>query len=154
MIHHISIAANNPQHVAQVVAEIIQGQVVPFPPHPGSYMAVAMDQYGTAIEVFPLGSEIVPGSERKGCGFCLNPQASLFTATHAAISVPIAQAEIEQIGRREGWRVVRCERESFFGVIEFWVENHLLLEFLTPELTAQYLAFTQQPDILKHFVTN
>ncbi len=25
MIHHISISANNPQHVAQVLAEIIKG---------------------------------------------------------------------------------------------------------------------------------
>jgi hypothetical protein len=27
-----------------------------------------------------------------------------------------------------------------------------MLEFLTPEMTAKYLAFTQQPDVLKNFV--
>ncbi|MEG4801376.1 hypothetical protein QUB63_15940 [Microcoleus sp. ARI1-B5] len=152
MIHHISISAQKPQHVAQVLAEIFKGQVVPFPPHPGSYMVIAMDEHGTAIEVYPSGTELFPGSGQDGCGFQQNPQASQFTATHAAVSVPSSQTDIEQIAVREGWRVVRCDRESFFDVIEFWVENHLMLEFLTPEMTAKYLAFTQQPDLLKNFV--
>ncbi|TAG62234.1 MAG: hypothetical protein EAZ28_03245 [Oscillatoriales cyanobacterium] len=152
MIHHISVSAQNPQHVARVLAEILKGQAVPFQVHPNSYMVVAMDEHGTAIEVLPLGVEISPGSGQDGCGFMHNPQASQFTATHAAVSVPTSQTEIEQIGVREGWRVVRCDRESFFDVIEFWVENHLMLEFLTPEMTAKYLAFTQQPDVLNNFV--
>jgi hypothetical protein len=32
---------------------------------------------------------------------------------------------------------------GFFGVIEFWVENHTLLELMPPTLTPQYLAFLQ-----------
>ncbi|WP_293144084.1 MULTISPECIES: hypothetical protein [unclassified Microcoleus] len=152
MIHHISVSAQNPQHVAQVLAEVLKGQAVPFQVHPNSYMVIAMDEHGTAIEVLPSGVEISPGSGPDGCSFMHNPQASQLTATHAAVSVPSSQTEIEQIGKREGWRVVRCDRESFFDVIEFWVENHLMLEFLTPEMTAKYLAFTQQPDVLKNFV--
>lgn len=152
MIHHISISAKNPQYVAQVLAEILKGRAVPFFPAPGSYMVVAMDEYGTAIEVLPAGAEIHPGAEQKGCQFVRNPQATPFTATHAAVSVPSSQAEIEQIGAREGWRVVRCDREGFFSLLEFWVENTLLIELLPPEMAAQYLAFTQQPDVLKYFV--
>ncbi len=151
MIHHISISAKNPQHVAQVLAEILKGRAVPFFPAPGSYMVVAMDEYGTAIEVLPAEAEIHPGTEG-GCQFVRNPQATRFTATHAAVSVPSTQAEIEQIGAREGWRVVHCDREGFFSVIEFWVENTLLIELLPPEMAARYLAFTQQPDVLKYFV--
>lgn len=152
MIHHISVSAQNPQHVAQVLAEIFKGQAVPFPPAPGSYMVVTMDEYGTAVEVLPAGSEIMPGSGPESCVFTKNPMASEFTATHAAISVPISQSEIESIGAREGWRVVRCDRESFFDVIEFWVENRLMIEFLIPEMKSKYLDFTQQPDMLKYFV--
>lgn len=151
MIHHISVSANNPQHVAQVLAEIFKGQAVPFPVHPGSYMVIAMDEHGTAIEVYPTGSELVPGSGQEACSFFQNPQPSQFTATHAAVSVPMSQTEIEQIGLREGWKVVRCDRESFFDVIEFWVENHLMIELLTPEMATQYLTFTQQPNVLKYF---
>jgi hypothetical protein len=152
MIHHISISAQNPQHVATVLAEVVKGQAVPFPPHPGSYIVVAFDEYGTAIEIYPSGSELLPGTALDSCHCVQNPHASRFTATHAAISVPTSQAEIEQIGSREEWRVVRCSRDSIFDVMEFWVENSLLIEFLTPEMAHQYLAFTQQHDALKSFL--
>jgi hypothetical protein len=152
MIHHISISAQNPQHVAEVLAEVVKGQAVPFPPHPGSYMVVALDEHGTAIEIYPSGSLILPGTGLHSCHFAHNPHASRFTATHAAISVSASQAEIEQIGSREEWRVVRCNRDSIFDVMEFWVENSLMIEFLTPEMTHQYLTFTQQPDALKSFL--
>jgi hypothetical protein len=151
MIHHISISAQNPQHVAMVLAEVVKGQAVPFPPHPGSYIVVAFDDYGTAIEVYPSGSEILPGTALDSCHFVHNPHTSRFTATHAAISVPTSQAEIEEIGSREKWRVVRCNRDSIFDVMEFWVENNLMIEFLTPEMAQQYLAFTQQHDAMKSF---
>jgi hypothetical protein len=152
MIHHISISAKNPQHVAKVLAEIFKGQAVPFPPAPGSYMVLAMDEFGTAIEVLPAGSEITPGTAQDACEFSTNPEAGRFTATHAAVSVPTTETEIRRIGAREGWRVVRCDREGFFTLLEFWVENTLLIELLPPEMAAQYLAFTQQPDVLKYFV--
>ncbi len=151
MIHHISIAAQNPQHVAQVLAEVLKGQFVPFPPVHGSYMVVAMDEHGTAIEVLPIGTEILPGSGSEGCYFEQKSKLSSYTAIHAAVSVPRSQSEIEAIGTREGWRVVRCDREGFFDLMELWVENTLMLELLTPEMTARYLAFTQQPDVLKYF---
>jgi hypothetical protein len=153
MIHHISISAQNPQHVAEVLAKVFKGQTVPFPPHPGSYMVLAMDEYGTAIEVYPAGTEVVPGIDRDSCAFIQKPPISRFLAVHAAISVPTTQAEIEAIGAHEGWRVVRCDRESLFEVIEFWIENSLMLELLTSEMKAQYLSFTQEPIILKFMTT-
>jgi hypothetical protein len=67
----------------------------------------------------------------------LYSNASRFTATHATISVPTSQAEIEQIGSYEQWRVVRCNRDSLFDVMELWVENSLMIEFLTPEMARQ-----------------
>lgn len=151
MIHHISISAQNPQRVAQVLAEILNGQTAPFFPHPGSYIVMPLDKYGTAIEVYPLGSELVPGEGEQQCTFVQNTVPSRFTATHAAISVPTTRQEIEQIAAREGWRVLYCNRDSFFDVIEFWVENRLMLELLTPEMVTQYLTFTQ-PENLKVFL--
>jgi hypothetical protein len=35
--------------------------------------------------------------------------------------------------------VVRCHRDSFFDVMEFWLENRVMIEFLTPEMANQYL---------------
>ncbi|MEA5571113.1 hypothetical protein [Calothrix sp. UHCC 0171] len=152
MIHHISIAAHHPQHVAQVLAEVLKANVAPFPPHPGSYFVIPFDEQGTAIEVYPLGSELLPGDADEQCHFRINDRASEFTATHAAISVPVSREEIEEIGKREGWRVVYCDRESFFDVIEFWVENRLMIEFLTPQMASKYLKFATNRENLQLFM--
>jgi len=151
MIHHISIAVINPLHVAEVLAEVWNGKVAPFPPHPGSYMVLANDQYGTMIELYPSGVELVPGCNDEQVGFTQNSFPSEFTAIHAAISVPTSQAEIERIGTREGWRVLRCNRDGLFDVIEFWVENRLMLELLPPTLAVGYTTFMQPQNLEKFF---
>ncbi len=139
MIHHISISVKNPQHVACVLAEILQGKVVPFPPMPGSYIVLAKDDYGTAFELYPLGSELIPDAYEGQAGFQVNQQPSGYTPVHAAISVPVSLEEIERIGTREGWRVFPCNRDGLFDVVEFWVENRLMLELLTPAIAPTYL---------------
>ncbi|HEY9605738.1 MAG TPA: hypothetical protein V6C85_29300 [Allocoleopsis sp.] len=151
MIHHISIPAENPRHVAEVLAEIWNGKAALFPPHPGSYLVFPGDEYGSAIEVYPLGTELVPGDGDEQVAFVQKASSSRFIATHAAVSVPTSQEQIEEIGRREGWRVVRCSRDSFFDVIEFWVENWLMIELLPPALAQQYIAFTRPQNVEKFF---
>ena len=146
MIHHISIAAQNPLRVASVLAEICHGKVFNFP-NPGSYAVFAFDEYGTGIEVFPLGTVCVPGSDTEPSKVIQTSSSPDFVATHAAISVPASQQQIEQIGRREGWQVALCDRGAF-KVIEFWVENWLMLEFLPPELATGYLQ-SIQPQIVE-----
>jgi len=154
MIHHISLSAQNPEHVAQVLAEVWNGQAVPFFPHPGSYMVFPMDEYGTGIEIYPLDTKLIPGEGDEQVKFVQITNSSNFIATHAAISVTKTQEEIEQIGKREGYRTVRCNRDSFFDVIEFWLENQVMLELLTPEMTAQYLAVTQPENLKKVFFSD
>jgi hypothetical protein len=141
MIHHISITAQNPQRVAMVLAELWQGRAYPFPMYPDSYIAFAGDAHGTAIEVYPLGTELVPG--------CIDLPAlktsqisTQFTGTHAAVSVPLNQQQIEQIAVREGWQTLLGNRGPFFQVVEFWLENRVLLELLTPEMAEQYKNFS------------
>ena len=150
MIHHISIPAQNPLHVAEVLAEIWHAKVAPFPPHPGSYVVCPGDEYGSMIEIYPLGTKLMPGYDDEQAIFAQHTPISGFTAIHAAISVPASQEQIEQIGIREGWRVLPCNRDSFFNVIEFWVENTLMLELLPPAFTRQYLMF-MQPQNLEQF---
>ncbi|MCP6762158.1 MAG: hypothetical protein NHB32_26185 [Fischerella sp. CENA71] len=146
MIHHFSISAQNPLHVASVLAEICHGKVFNFP-YPGSYLVTPFDDYGTGIEVFPLGCVLVPPSETEPSKVIQMPSSSNFVVTHAAISVPATQQQLEQIGRREGWQVSLCDR-GVFKVIEFWLENWLMLEFLPPELATQYLQ-SIQPQIVE-----
>ena len=143
MIHHISIPAENPHHVADVIAELWNGRAFPFPLHPGSYIAFSPNNnQGICIEVYPMGTEMLPGTENEEVQYRNSNAYSQFIATHGAISVPISQEEIEAIASREGWRAVFCDRgPGCFQLVEFWVENHLLLELLTPEMVPQYTAF-------------
>jgi hypothetical protein len=143
MIHHISIAAHNPLHVSQVLAELLQGQSIPFPGHLGSHVALAFDPQGTMIEVHPFGTALVPGEAAdEACQLLPNPAASVYTANHTAISVPVNTDFIQSIAEREGWRTAYCRRgEDYFDVIEFWVEDRLLIELLPPEIIDRYLAF-------------
>lgn len=138
MLHHISIEVNHPQHVADVLAEVMQGRSFPFVVHEGSYIVGAGDQHGTAIELLPAGTKLMPGADEMQ--FDPTEAAIRYSAVHAAVSVPTSLEHIEAIGQREGWLVRLCDRGPF-RVIEFWVENQFPFEFLSPEIVSEYLGF-------------
>jgi hypothetical protein len=153
MIHHISIAVHNPLHVSQVMAEILQGQSVPFLGQPGSYIALTGDAHGTLIECYPFGTALIPDEAANESGKVRpNPEASpRYTATHAAISVPISLTQIKAIAAREGWRAVHSHvGKNYFEVVELWVENQLLIELLPLEFVDQYLKF-MSPESLQAY---
>lgn len=151
MIHHISIPAKNPQHVASVIAELFNtGYCAPFPSHEGSYVALAGDEYGTVIEVYPWGTLMTPGEDDKPIQFQHQNTSNQFISCHVAMSVPLKQSQIESIADREKWRCVRCSRGNF-EVIEFWVENAVLLELATAELAEQYTTAFTPENVAKYF---
>ena len=53
MIHHVSIPACEPRHVAEVLAELMRGKCHPFGPLEGAFMATSGDEHGSMIEVYP-----------------------------------------------------------------------------------------------------
>lgn len=110
-----------------------------FGPLPGSWIAWARDEAGTAIDCLPLGTELRPGEGAEEARFAVADHPSPFGAVHAALSVERSEEEIRAVADREGWRAVRCERGPF-AVVEVWVENAVMLEFLTPQMAADYLA--------------
>ena len=61
VIHHLSIAARDPKQAAEVLAELMGGTAVPFPPNPGSFFALQLDEHGSGVEVYPAGTELQPG---------------------------------------------------------------------------------------------
>ncbi len=151
MIHHISIPAKNPAHVASVIAELFNtGYSAPFQSNADSYVALAGDEYGTLIEVYPWGTQMTPGEDDKPIQFQHQNTSNQFISCHAAISIPLNQSQIESIAKREQWRCVRCNR-GYFDVIEFWVENTVLLELATPELAEHYLSTLIPEKVAEYF---
>lgn len=138
MLHHISFAAIEPERVSRVLAELVKGHSYAFPVHPGSFITIADDAYGTAIEVYPQSSVCTPGEGEEQVIFERASFPQALSSTHIALSVPHEVQTVVNIGKREGWRVLPCNR-GFFEVIELWVENHFLIEAITESMLPNYL---------------
>jgi hypothetical protein len=145
MIHHLSIAARDPQGAAGVLAELMGGKAVPFPPNPGSFFALQLDEHGSGVEVYPAGTELEPNGEVGG-SFVKRP-ARGYGSTHFALSVKTERQQVEAIAARAGWNCFVCNRGPFH-VIEVWVENNTMVEILPPDFAAEYLAFTRADKVL------
>ncbi len=139
MLFHVSIEADDPRHVATVLAEIFGGAAAPFPPvaH-GSWVALAGDDRGTMIEVYPRGTELHI-AEGGGDAFALQGPRRRNNAVHLAMATGFEMDRIFAIAEREGWPVKYCKRGGKFGVIELWIEGCQLVEVLTPAMQREYL---------------
>jgi hypothetical protein len=149
MIHHVSIPAREPQHVAEVLAELMNGTCVPFGPLEGAFMATSGDANGTMIEVYPECATLNIPDRDDQVVFAQNPTPPQTWPFHALLSVPHEAEEVERIGAREGWRAKTFGRgmrghKPFFHVIEFWLENRLLIEVATPAMTQEYRDFLRR----------
>ncbi|SAL24650.1 hypothetical protein [Caballeronia telluris] len=141
MIFHASIPARDPQRAASVLAELWGGFIAPFAVFPGSWIAVAGDERGTVIEVYPAGRVLHPAGAEPGVLPADAPPVR-YSAFHLAVATKLPAEDVIAIGHREGWRAERCTRGNrFFDVIELWIDNATLIECLTDEMQADYLAF-------------
>lgn len=141
MIHHVSIPARNPEHVASVLAELMGGYSGPFVgPIPGAFVAYAEDDFGTGFECYPEDLVIEPGETMAKAAKATPPTALAF---HALVSVKVSRADIERIAAREGWR---CQHDwrgpkgmKLFELYEIWIENRVMLELATEDMLANYV---------------
>ncbi len=140
MLFHMSIAARDPRRVAEVIAEIWGGAAERFPPvSDNGWIAIAGDERGTAMEVYPLGTVLRQADvDADARGETSGGEA--YTATHAAIATPLAEDAVMAIAAREGWPAKYRKRGGAFGVVELWIEGRQMMEILTPEMQAEYLA--------------
>lgn len=136
MIFHISIAADDPKKTARMLAELWRGEAFPFPMvGKGSWVAHAGDSRRSTIEVYPRDMALYP-TERAGEERYEN--VSRNGPFHAAVATPLSIEEVEAVGRKYGCHTSLCNRGPWFRVIEFWVDNCLMLEMLTPEMQEEY----------------
>jgi len=149
MIHHISIPARDPIRVAAVLAELMKGRDFPFSgPLPSARMAMSGDPQGTMIEVYPDTITLAPGEDEAQVAFTPGPPATGYFPFHALISVPLDRTAIERIGAREGWRTKFLGRGApgkppVFHLLEFWVENRVMLELAPSDMVHEYASFMQ-----------
>ncbi len=154
MINHISIGVNNTKKVANFLAEIWGGYAMPFPPAPDSWIVLADDGKGTAVEITPNNVVLEPGDglpaddeydinyptgdfEAKFVETDENPN---YVSVHLNINTSLSEAEVKAMAAREGWRCFKANRDSgSFQLIEIWIENRFMIEVMTPEMTQIYV---------------
>lgn len=142
MLFHISAAAGRPKQAARLIAEIWGGRAYPFPPvAEGSWIAMAGDDRGSAIEIYPLGTELHEGPGESAVR-PLTGQVARNGPFHVAIATQLEVEEVKAIAKRFGAPAKVCDRGPFH-VIELWVEGHFMIEVLTPRMQAEYLASFQ-----------
>ncbi len=167
MINHLSISARDPEKVANVFAELWNGYTFPFMACPDSFIVLANDGKGTAIEITPINIELLPGenlpvedenfntqtpTEEFEAKFTPRERVSEYSATHVNINTQLDAETVRAIATREGWRVLTCNRGGgLFQLIEIWVENRLMIEVFTPEMQARYLEL-MQPEVIANMM--
>ncbi len=142
MIFHASVPADDPARVAKALADAMGGYSTAFPNWPGGYIARSgpTDQNVTWIEVYPRERPAVPGAGEEMVQYGHDASPSRYTCFHLAVGTPLSKEQVLAIAAREGWRAKLMSRKGSFDLIEFWVENSVMIEFLTPEMQATYLA--------------
>lgn len=158
MLNHISIGVNDTKNVANILATIWNGYAMPFPVAEDSWMVFADDGIGTAVEVAPINTILVPGEglpEEEGFDsttpteefegrFAKGDFSPAYVATHMNINSRMSVEEIKAIAEREGWRCFVANRGGgLFQLIELWIENRFMVEVMTPEMTARYVELMQ-----------
>lgn len=114
---HASMPADDPRFAAEVLARIMGGEAIPFPPGgPQAWMAWSGDG-AIELEVVPRGAalryEADQGNWRSG------GSAARETEVHFAISVGRSADEVLHIAREAGWKARHCDRgDGLFSLVE------------------------------------
>lgn len=139
MLFHMSIAASDPKHVAEVFAELWGGEAFPFPPvSDNGWIAVAGDARGSAVEVYPADVVLREADGDADAYGEVTGQVA-YTATHGAIATALDLDAVMAIAAREGWPAKYRKRGGMFGVVELWIEGRQMMEILTPSMQDEYV---------------
>lgn len=135
---HASMPADNPRFAAGVLADIMGGEAIPFPPAgPDAWMAWSGDG-AIELEVVPRGATLRCDEDQgnwRGDG----KPAPRESEVHFAISVGRSADEVLRIAQEAGWTARHCDRgNGLFGLVEVWVDDCFMIEFMDPAQTARY----------------
>ena len=134
MILHASVVADEPRKTAQTLARLLGGVALPVGPGEGTWSAVGPDPIGNLISVLARGSEFHRSGDhvetRSG------PPAR-HSAFHLLIDTPLSEQEVLALAKERGCLAHRA-RHGAFDVIEFWIDDCLLIEVATPDLGQAY----------------
>ena len=136
-IIHASIPADEPRRTAEVLADIMSGEAMPFPPGgPESWMAWSADGK-MELEIVRRG-DLLAYNEDQG-NWRETEHRQRLSECHLAIGVSRPAKEIIKIAAAAGWPARLCSRgNGYFELVEVWVDGCFMLELFDPEQAAHY----------------
>jgi hypothetical protein len=132
---HVSVPAANPEQTAHILARILGGACLPFPPCPDAWIAFAASDDGTAIEVYPDTAVIEQGPQT--IAFANGSAATQPIAMHVAVASPLPLDTIMAVAAETGWTARVCDRGPF-ECVELWINDRYLIEVLDPKMLRDY----------------
>jgi hypothetical protein len=152
MLIHTSLPAYDPELVSRVLCEVAGGKRCNFP-YPGGYYIGFDDESSTAIEIYPIDTQLRPGtggeygaleppeqSRQNMVRYIGSHEEAKYIASHIALTTPLSLDEIYAVAKREGWRAAYCSRRESFRLVEFWLENRILVELILEQDLADAIA--------------
>ena len=136
MIAHASIPADDTRKTAAVLADLMQGEALPFPPAGPNGWKVWSGDGDIDLEVVPRGATI--RREETQANWRASEIASRLTEVHLAVCVNRPESEIIAIAEKAGWPARHCVRGGIFSLVEVWVDDCFLIELLDPAQARQY----------------
>jgi hypothetical protein len=138
VIAHVSMPADDCARVAQVLARMLDGGALRFPPGGPDAWNCWSRRNDFQIVVTPRGQVMVAGPEEQ----IWEPRSETGTDracdSHFAMAAPRSAAEIVALAESAGWQARICNRGGMFDVVEVWVEGSYLVEVLDPQQLADY----------------
>ena len=136
-IAHASIPADDPATAAHVLAEILQGEAMPFPPAGDQAWMAWSGDGAIEIEVAPRGHVLIYGATQTE--WLPRAESGRLSEAHLSLCIDRPAAEIMAIAARAGWPTRLCDRgDGLFELVEVWVDGAFMLEFLDPAQTRRY----------------
>lgn len=136
-IAHASIPADDPKRAAEVLAEIMSGEALPFPPGgANSWMAWSGDG-AVEIEVTRRGLAMTYGEQE--AEWRPDGVSRRLSEVHMALCVERSAAQVLDVAKKAGWPARTCDRgEGLFELVEVWVEGVFMIEVMDPGQAARY----------------
>ncbi len=136
-IAHASIPADDPKTVADVLAEIMGGEAMPFPPGGPQARAAWSGDGAIMFEVVQRGDVLAFADEEGGRELAAGGERR--SEVHLAVCVARPASEVIAIAERAGWPARICQRgNGLFELAELWVEGVFMIEMLDPAQAARY----------------
>jgi hypothetical protein len=138
VIAHVSMPADDCAHVAKVLAQMLDGGALRFPPGGPNAWNCWSRTNDFQIVVTPRGQVMVEGPKEQIWVSRETVSNDRACESHFAMAVERSAAEIVALAQAAGWSARICNRGGMFDLVEVWVEGSYLVEVLDPAQLADY----------------